>query len=565
MSIFTVPIRIRSTQRLGQIAIVFTRHGLGHFIARLRLRRYLPFFDKFLLRRRPIPTESPEEISLGKRLVAIFEELGPTFIKFGQLLSSRPDLIPPDILEDLRKLQDKVAPFPVEQVYEIIKEEFGAEVGDLFDEFEETPIASGSIAQTHLARTKNGRKVVIKVRRPGIEEIVKLDMYILHRLAESVEKHIPELRNYRPKQIVEEFQQSINRELDMLNEATVTDKICSYFTNEPNILVPSVIWKLTSKRIFTMTYVNGLEFYDAIRDKTIVLDRSKLARLLIDCFMRQFLDLGLFHADPHPGNIFIIPPDKIGLVDFGMAGQLDRRRMISLIMLLTAGYYRQMDMVVDILDDMNAISPQTDTELLKRDISALLNKYQHLPLKYLNFQKVFTESTALARRHRVVLPRDLVLVGKSIVSIGGAALLLDPDLNPAEVAKPQVQSALVGLLNRNQLSREFIEAFWHSGLLIKNLPRSLRKIIRKTLRGELSVQFASDQLGQLAQELDRSSNRLSFSVIIAAIIVGSSIIFHARVGPVWHDMPILGLTGYLVAGIMGFWLVIAILRSGKLG
>jgi len=564
MSILSVPITIRSTQRLGQIASTLARHGFGHVVTRLKLRRYLPWHGK--LRRGRIPT-SPEEreLTVGRRIVAICEELGPTFVKLAQLLSSRPDLISPELMEDLQALQDRVAAFPTDEAYKIIEEELGRPADDLFDEFDPVPLASGSIAQTYVATTGAGQRVVVKVRRPGIEQIIRLDMHILARLAEGLERYMPELRIQRPTAIVDEFTASINREMDLLNEATITERVHRFFQDEPSIVTPSVYWDLTSSKVLTLSYVTGRNFNEALADPELVLDRTRLARILIDAFMRQYVDLGVFHADPHPGNLLIIPPDKVGVVDFGMAGQIDRRRCGELVILLTACHYRQMDLVIDILEGMNALTPETDAELLKRDLSALLDKYQALPLKYMNFQTVFSEITSLAREHQTVLPRDFVMVGKSLVNVGGAALALDPDLNPNEVIRPRVRQAVLKLFNRENITREFALAAWHGGLLVKDMPRQIRELSRKALRGQLKFKMEHEQMDSLLRELDRSSNRLSFALVIAAIVIGSSLIFHARLPPfLFGSLPALGLIGYLVAVAMGLLLVIAIIRSGKL-
>lgn len=558
MSLFSMPIRIKSTQRLGHIAFVFTKHGLGFFINQLKLDKHIPLASKLKKK-----TPKKVDISLGKRLVAIFEELGPTFIKFGQMLSSRPDLIPPDLLEDLKALQDKVRPFPLDEVHRIIKKELGKETDKIFEYFSEEPLASGSIAQTHLARTKDARDVIVKIKRPSIDEIIRLDIYILYRIAESIEKHIPELTIYRPTQIVEEFEQTITKELDLLNEATITDKICQLFKDRPDIIIPSVRWEFTTKNIITMSYIKGIKIYDALKEYKV--DRIKIAQLLIDAFMEQSLKLGIFHADPHPGNILIIPPDRIALVDFGMAGTLDKKRINELVMILISGYYKEMNVLVSILEDMDAIDETTDKELLKRDILALINKYQMLPIKYLDFQEIFSQMAALARKHKLKLPRDLVMVAKSLISIAGTAYLLAPQLNLTSVVRPHIQKAIINTLSKENIKRQIAESSWIAANIIKNLPLDIKALTKKAIKGEFTTRFESIQLEELTKEIDKSSNRLSFAIIIASIIIGSSIIFHAKVGPVWNNMPLLGLTGYLIAAVMGLWLAVAILRSGKLG
>jgi ubiquinone biosynthesis protein len=565
MSILSVPMTLRSTQRLGQIVLTLTKHGFGHLVPRMKLGRYLSWRKKFFRRHRPDDTiQHIEEKRVGQRLVAICEELGPTFVKLGQLLSSRPDILPPELLVDLQQLQDRVSPFPAEEAHAIIEAELGQPIDQLFSRFESVPLACGSIAATYRATTRDGVDVVVKVRRPGIDQIVKLDMHLLARLAEAMEKHIPELRCHRPTAIVDEFSQTITREMDLVNEATIAERVHTFFADDENIVTAAVRWDLTSHRVMTQTFVTGRNFREAIADPNIAIDRPKLARVLVDAFMRQYLELGVFNADPHPGNLLIIPPDRVALIDFGMAGQIDRPRISELIFLLSACTKRQMDLAMDILISMNAIGPETDVGLLKRDLATLLDKYQTLPLKHVNFQVIFGEINALARTHQVILPKDFVMMGKSLVSVGGVALMLDSEMNAIEVIRPRIHRAILGLFGRENLARELTLAAWHGGLLLKDLPRNLRELLRKTNRGELRVQIEHTGLTNLITEMDRSSNRLSAALITVGITIGSSLIFHARVGPTWQDMPLLGLTGYLVAGIMGLWLVIAIIRSGKL-
>jgi len=564
MSILSVPMTIRGTQRLGHIARALARHGFGHLVARLRLRRYLPWSRKLLRRPRAAPVRDRAEKTVGQRLVSICEELGPTFVKLGQLLSSRPDIIPPDILADLKALQDRVASFPSDQAYAIIAKALGRPVDKLFAEFDPVPLASGSIAQTYRAKTIEGSDVVVKVRRPGIEQIIKRDMYLLDRLAYGAERYIPELTKYRPVAVVGEFGVSIRKEMDLLNEASITERLYRFFADHTSVVTPAVHWDLTSSEVLTLSFVGGRPFNDALADPHLSLHRTRLAKVLIDAFMLQYLELGVFNADPHPGNLFIIPPDRIGIVDFGMEGQIDKKRIAEFVLLLTACTYRQMDLAIDILTDMNAITDATDVTLLKRDLAALLDKYQALPLKHMSFQAGFAEISALIREHEVTMPRDFIMLGRSLVHVSGVALALDPDLNPGEVIGVHIRDALARLFGKENVTREMTLALWHGGMFIKDFPRTMRQLTRKAIRGQLRVNLEHRGMENLITELDRSSNRISFAMIIAGIIVGSGLIFHARIGPMWADMPILGLTGFVVAGVMGLWLVVAIIRSGKL-
>jgi len=562
MSILSVPLTIRSTQRIGQIALTLTRHGFGHFVRRLNLKAYLPIPGKFKLATRP--TLAATEANLGKRLVKVCEELGPTFIKLGQMLSSRPDLLPPGIIEEFRKLQDHVEPFDTETAKQIIERDLENPTNKLFGEFADQPFASGSIAQAYMATATDGQRIVVKVKRPNIEHTVKLDMHILRWLAANIERHMPEFAVYDPSTVVEEFHQTINHEMDLLREAAITNKFSQFFADDPHIVVPSVRWELTGSDVLTITYLAGRPFHEALADKQIHLDRRTIAWHLLDAMLRQYLELGLYHADPHPGNILILGPSQVGLLDFGMVGQLDRARRMQLVSLLVAVNSRELDIAVDMLAEMGALQLDTDTVVLRRDLTSLLDKYDSLPIGRIDLQKLFVEITNLARINHVKLPRDFIMVAKSLVTVGGAALDLDRNLNLGNVIRPRIRKMLAERASPQNVSRQLAMSLWHTGRLLRDTPSQLRQLTRKMLRGQLSFQVHHPQMDFLVRELDRSSNRMSFSMIVAAIIIGSSLVFHAKLGPTWYDMPILGLTGYLVAGIMGLWLVIAIIRSGKL-
>jgi len=562
VSVVSIPLTIRSTQRLGQIALALTRHGFGHLVHRLDLRAYLPIPGKLTLSSKRLKPDT--EISMGRRLATICQELGPTFIKLGQTLSSRPDLLSAGIVGQLRKLQDRVEPFDTQTARQIIESDLSGPIGKLFAEFHDKPFASGSIAQVYRATTSDGQPVVVKVKRPSIEQTIKLDMHILRWMAENIERYVPELAPYRPVAVIEEFAQSINREMDLLREAAVTSKFAQFFQNDPHIAVPSVRWNLTGDQVLTVTYLSGQQFYQALENKTLGLDRQALARHLLDAFLRQYLELGVYHADPHPGNLLLSAPSCVGLVDFGMVGQLDRTRSVQLTSLLVAVNARELDLAVDMLSEMAALGPKTNPTILKRDLSSLLDKYQGLPIGRIDLARLFSEISELARINHMILPQDFVMVGKSLVTIGGVALELDRQMSLTQVIQPRIRKLLIDQASPGNMSRELSISAWHTTRLLKDTPRQLRELTRRILRGQLTFQVNNEHMDLLIRELDRSSNRISFSMIVAAIIIGSSLMFHARVGPTWYGIPLLGLTGYLVAAIMGMWLVVAILRSGKL-
>lgn len=501
--------------------------------------------------------------------MAVAEELGPAFVKLGQVLSTRPDLIPTEIIRELAKLQDSVSPFPTEAAREIISEDLGAPVESIFAEFPDEPLASGSIAQTYLAPTRDGERVVIKVRRPGIETVIRLDMHILRGLAQAAENLAPELRVYRPQQVIEELARTFQQELDFVHEASTTSRFHEAFSDrddkERDLIVPRVHWELTGTRVLTIEYLDGMRLQTALDDPASIRNRPELARHLAGGFLDQYFDFGVFHADPHPGNMILIRNRRIGLVDFGMVGRLDDHLRVQLILALLASVRRDVDMVIDVLDEINALTEETKIPALKRDLLDVLEKYHGLPLRRIELGGLFLEVSSIIREHGVRLPRDFVLFSKSLVTVSGVALQLDPDLNLVELIRPRLRSMIGRQLSPDRWLRAGGMGLWHWVQTLRDAPRVVRSVIRRFERGQLTVQIRHQHLDQLMGEMDRTSNRIAFSVVLGSVIVGSSLVLHAKLGPKWgEDISILGLLGYGIAGLLGLWLLFAILRGGKL-
>ncbi len=560
---FRLPRSVRSVGRLQAIARVLTRHGFGHLVERLNLVRYVPFGR---LRRAVKPVDVSETpSSIGRRLVMVCEELGPTYIKLGQMVSTRPDLLPGPVIEQLRRLQDHVAPFDSAQAKRIIADDLGAPVEQCFPDMDDEPFASGSIAQTYHARTGDGQRVVVKVKRPEIERVIRLDMHILRWIAETVERAMPEIAAYRPRMIVDEFERTIGREMDFLNEASATSRFAEAFHADPTMRVPQVRWDLSGPRVLTLEDLPGVSIYRMLEGTTDVrIDRDLVARNLVKAFLKQFFELGMFHADPHPGNLLISAPARIGLIDFGMVGQVDDELAGQMVIGLIAAVNKQVDVVIDVLADVGALGADSDRAELRRGLRELLDKYYGLPLKRLDMQTIFIEVTDLMRRHNVTVPRDFVLLGKSLVTVGGVALQLDPDLNLVEAIRPRIGEMLTKQFSADRVAKTIGLSIWHTLNILKNAPGQVRDVMRRLARGQWQVNVRHRNLDYLASELDRSSNRLAFSIVIAAIIIGSSwtITSDREIGLI--PLSALGIIGYLFAGIMGLWLVVAILRSGRM-
>ncbi|MHC4091690.1 MAG: ABC1 kinase family protein [Planctomycetota bacterium] len=553
---------VRSLQRLRRIVTVLSQQGFGHLVDRMNLRRFVPVPRWGRTR----PSEPVDAMTIGQRLVAVCNELGPTFIKLGQVVTTRPDLVPEHVLDDLKTLQDQVAPFETPTALSVIRDELGAPVEELFRTFDEKPMASGSIGQVYRAVTADGADVVVKVKRPEIEEPIRLDLFLLKQLAEAMESLVPETRIYRPRMLVDEFEQALLRELDFTHEASSTTRVQLAFADDPYIRIPKTRWDLSGPGVLTLEVVAG-ENIDAVfgaEDRRY--DRRLLASRLANLYIKQFFEVGTFHADPHPGNILVVPPARIGLIDFGQIGMVTDELAAKMVALLVAAVYRETDFMVGILSDLNALGPETDARNLARDLRVLVHKYYGLPLKRIDLVTVLHEASAVMRAHDVAIPRDLVLVLKTLSTVMGIVLQLDPEFDALAMFRPRLKELIRQQVSPGRLARSAGVIAWNLLGLLRDTPQQLRSALRSLSRGQWQLNVRHERLDELMSELDRSSNRLSFSVVIAATIVGSSVVVTASPEMAILGVPLqwFGVIGYLFAGVLGIGLLWAIFRSGRL-
>lgn len=552
------------------IARVLSSHGFGHLVTHLRLDGYVPLPKRWKARV-GAPPLTEEDSALGRRLVRVCEDLGPTFIKLGQVASTRPDILPADIISELVGLQDHVPPFPTVEAREIIREDLGDPIDQCYATFDEEPFASGSIAQVYRATTrprdgKPGRRVVVKVKRPDIEDTVRLDMTILRWIAELVERWLPELHNYQPRVIVDEFERTVMREMDFINEASTISRFAEAFADDSTLRIPEVHWELTGPRVLTIEELGGVSAQTLMSNPDPAIDRRALAEQIIKGFMRQYFELGMFHGDPHPGNLLIEPPSRVGLIDFGLTGQFDDAMLGHLVVGLLGAFNKEPEIVVEVLADMGALGEETDRAQLRRQILELVQKYYGLPLKRIGLQSLFYEFTSLLRNNDVTLPRDFVLFGKSLVTVGGICMQIAPEIDLFEMTHPRLRRLFVERFAPSRMIKSATITGWHLLNILRSAPGQIRDISRQLARGRWRVNIHHQNLDYLANELDRASNRLGFSVIIASIIMASSWVLTSESDIEFMGIPLpaFGVAGYLVAGVMGLWLVVAILRSGKL-
>ena len=553
---------IRSIRRYRTILGILIKYGFGHVVEQLNINYYLEL-GRRIVTLGTAPKEI-ERLTQPERLRLAMEELGPTFIKLGQVLSTRPDLIPREYADEFRKLQDKVPGLPFDSICKQIEQELGAPVANHFVHLDPQPLAAASIAQVHRGRLHSGEEVVVKVRRPGVDSLVETDLDILMGLAYLIENHIPTGALYDPMGIVKEFRRIIRREMDFSREGFTIDRFATNFADDPTVHVPKVHWEQTSEAVLTMEYVAGIKVSEFERLRESGLDLKVIARNGADCLLKQVLVHGFFHGDPHPGNIFILENNVICMLDYGMVGRLDDDLKYQLSELLVAVLQRDVDRVISQLLYSGELTDEVDRKQLKRDLSEFIDDYFEVPLQEINAGKLLGEFIDILTHYRIKFTPDLILLAKALVTMEGIGRQLDPEFNMIAHLRPFMERLLRERLAPGHLSRELLKTAQAYGALAKNLPHDVKELINRINRNKFKIDLEHRGLERLIADIDKSSNRLSFSLLIAALIVGSSLIMQTEKGPLLFGFPILGFLGYLVAGFLGLWLAVAILRSGRL-
>jgi ubiquinone biosynthesis protein len=558
---------IRDIPRIGRIIAVASRHGFGHLVEQLGLHRFFSLGRRIISFKKPPSLVHP--IGAPERLRLMFEDLGPTFIKFGQVLACRPDMLPIEYSREFLKLTDSVAPFPSLESRKIIEEQLKAPISSVYAFFDDAPVAAASIAQVHRATLLDGDEVMVKVQRPNIERMIDRDISIMRWLAELMESRIPELAPYDMPGIVDEFARTIKRELDFFIEASNAMQLRKNFEHSTILYVPRVYTDLSSKRVLVLEKVEGIRIDEYARLDHEGFSRKELALKGGEAFFKMVLKDGFFHADPHPGNIFVLADGRLGLVDFGIMGRVTEENMERFASIFLALANHDYDALVRQYVELGFVSETTvDIEKfqreMKEDLVELLEPYYIMQVKQIDFGAYIDSVTRILLRHQLKLPSNLYLMDKSLITLEGILKQLDPEFNYFEAAKPYVSELVRRRLNPLNTARnarknmaEFADAF-------AILPKQVKATFRKFMHGDIRVNIHHEELGNLIRDIDKSSNRLAFSVLTASIIVASSIIIHSGQGPLLFGLPVFGLIGYVIAAILGLWILIGILRSGQL-
>lgn len=549
----------RHAQRYRQILGVLLKHGYYDLLKNLKVEHYL---DGGLRRLRG-PVEQ-QDLTRAERFRHALEELGPSFVKAGQLLSTRPDLLPVDFLEQLARLQDSVAPFPFDEVRTIVEEELRAPLEELFEDFDPKPLAAASIGQVHRARTVAGEDVVVKVRRPGVRRTIEVDLEILLNLATLMERHLEGWDVHRPTRVVEELALSLDRELDYRMEAANQEHFAWQFRDEGRVRVPSVLRGATTEKVLTMEYVEGVRASDPQALRELGHDPQRLAAVAAELAMRQIFDFGFFHGDPHPGNLLVLEGGVICFLDFGMMGRIDRAAREGFAELVLGIVRRDSRQMKEALLALCGSEEAPDSPALERDLSEFADRHFFRPLKELSLGDVLQQLLGLAARHRLGIPADLFLMIKALANVEGLCRGLDPDFEISTHATPFLRRIQLERLYPQRLARDLVESSGEALALLRDVPGELRATLVQFRRGRSRLGFELQGLDPLNATLDRVSNVLAFAIVLAALIIGSSLIVLAGLPPLWHDIPLIGLGGFVVAAVMGFWLLASILRHGRM-
>jgi ubiquinone biosynthesis protein len=533
---------LRGLPRLREIGRVLFRHGLGHVAQRLRLPGV-----RWWRRQHSMPEAMP--FSLPARLRMIFEELGPTFIKFGQILSIRRDLLPEEYFSEFEKLQDAVPPFSYAEVARLIQEEFGRDVKDVFEEFVSEPLASASIAQAHLARTKTGQEVIVKVQRPQIRQIIVQDLAIMEYLAHLLARRIPEIGRYDPVGLVEEFRKTILQELDFRREGRNADRLRQHLHEMPAIAIPQVFWEYSAPRVLTIEYMVGQGLREAVGRSEE--DRHRIAANLYKAFLKQIFEDGFFHGDPHPGNLLFLADGRVGLLDFGIVGRISRDRLAGLGNILLAIMEQDVETVLGECIALGLMPADLDRQTMQYELDDLLAENLDLPLRDISLGHVLETLFAMGRKHRLKVHSNLVLLGKTMMTIEAVIRALDPAFALVEEARWEVER-----LVRSRLSPEALfKTGWRTTRqfyqLARRLPQRLERVLQHVEEGRVRIELMPGTEAHVLRQWELMWHRGIRGAMVCALILGGSLLIHARIGPLVNGLSVGGLLGYGLAVILG--------------
>ncbi len=555
----------RSANRVRQIVNVFLKYGFGKVIDQIHLSRFVPFRKRI---RSFGQWPSVKEPATAERLRMAFAELGPSFIKLAQILSSRPDLITKLYTDELKKLQDRVPSFSSNEAVQIIEQETSKRIDQLFSEFDPLPIAAASIAQVHFARLLDGTKVIVKVQRPRIREQIETDISILNFAAGLMNKYVPESAFFNPSGIVDEFSRTVRKELDFVEEARNCIRFRKNFEHINDVHIPSVYTEFSTDKIIVMERIEGVRLDDIEGIAKLGLDPVKLAKTGIDAYFKQILEDGFFHADPHAGNIFAMPTGQIGFMDFGIVGRVTPEMRETMANTFLALIQKNFDGLIDQYIELGLVPEHVDLDIFrkefKNDLADFLEPLYGLTIKEINFAEYLDTVMHLAIKHKMKIPSDLLLINKAMLILESIGRELDPDFDFISAAEPYASKIIKERMSPGKIYEKVRKNVSDLSDFTLLFPKQLRQVVQKVLRDDFHIKMTHIGIDRFIRDMDRSSNRISFSMIISAMLLSSAIMHATGVGPTYKGFSLLGMSAFFFAFILGIWLIISIIRSGRL-
>lgn len=548
----------RDLGRLREIAAVFIRHGLGDMVRRFGWTELLARAGHVLHVER---TAELAQLDPPVQLRLALEELGPTFVKLGQILAGRADLFGPSWIAEFERLHAQVPAVDAAALRAQLAQDLGAPPEEVFAWFDPEPLAAASIAQVHAARLADGSEVIVKVRRPGIRQVIDADLRLLERLGALAEQEWPELRPYQPLALVRQLGRSLRRELDLATECRHAERIAAQFASHPDIVIPKVYWEWTRERVNVQQRIRGVPGHHLAELDALGLDRMRLAQLGARAVLKMVIEDGFFHADPHPGNVIYLPGNRLAFLDFGMVGRLGPERRDQLLSLMLGLVQRHPDEVVEVLQEWTN-GAETDFSALQDDIGAFVDQYRNIPLARLSLGDMLSDVTTILREHRLLLPPDLALLFKTFVTLEGLGRSLAPEFQMAAEAEPLLTAAVRARWQPGALAQRGWSLLHQSSRLLGALPRDLSRLLGSLRRSGVQVHVEVRHLDEVADQLDRAVSRLTVALVVAALIIGSSIVMTVQGGPTLFGLPAFGLIGFIAAGLGALWLVWSVLKSG---
>jgi ubiquinone biosynthesis protein len=551
----------RYVRRYQEILSVLIKYGFGDVVDALNIRQHIELGWQKISGK---PAEQIEKLSRPERVRMTLEDLGPTFVKLGQILSTRPDLIPLEYVQEFSELQDKVPAFSYDEVKAIVKSETGRSPEEVFSSFDKTPLAAASLGQVHKATLRDSEEAVaIKVQRPDIQRIVEVDLEIMLDLASLVERNVKELEVLHPTKIVREFARVMDEETDYMVEAAHIEHFARQFLDDQTIYVPKVFRDWTTKRILTMEYIDGIKASNLDRLKQEGYDLKEIANRGANLIMKQIFAHGFYHADPHPGNIFILPNAIICFLDFGMMGRISQQEREDFTDLVRMILSKDEKKTVDALLKVSNFAEDPDRAELERDMGEFFDQFLYLTLKELDLGKMLQRVLEILTKQGVSLKPDLFLMLKALVTAEGLGRSLDPDFQIVEHAEPFIQDMQARRYTPNRIARDLIDSGTEFFQLLREIPGEMREVLKKVKEGKLGIEIELRRLDRVILEVGKISDRIVSAIVLASLIIGSSIVTLSNIPPKWRGIPLIGVVGFLVAAGMGFWLLASILRRGR--